>query len=308
MRTSVRFRHDCYYCDLYRFWKVRGEETRRKSVSLCEVSISSPSCSRFPFSPTRWESIDALTPEAVLTGLALKTGNNKSLDSCGTALMISTNLGTTLLPCFFAIVVFNALRLMVCPFEWASRREETISEQTTIVCSAAVREGTVDTIACSVLGWVGGVELDWKEKRELVCLISGLVSSLSHPLKAISRPRKPFTYSSVTSTCRPLLHSVYGSSIKQEDSSILVLTQVTHPLSLPLTLPLSLDLINIPSPPMSEGLAALNSNDYLILASTFHSIHAIASRISPLDGPSSGIETIEAETFKMNCFQTPTGK
>jgi len=57
-----------------------------------------------------------------------------------------------------------------------------------------------------------------------------------------------------------------------------------------------------------EGLAALNSNDYLILASTFHSIHAIASRISPLDGPSSGIETIEAETFKMNCFQTPTGK
>ncbi|GAA5831637.1 hypothetical protein JCM5353_000986 [Sporobolomyces roseus] len=57
----------------------------------------------------------------------------------------------------------------------------------------------------------------------------------------------------------------------------------------------------------AEGLAALNSNDYLILASTFHSIHAIASRISPLDGPSSGIETIEAETFKMNCFQTPTG-
>ncbi|CEQ39874.1 SPOSA6832_01421 [Sporobolomyces salmonicolor] len=56
----------------------------------------------------------------------------------------------------------------------------------------------------------------------------------------------------------------------------------------------------------TEGLAQLNSNDYLILASTFHSIHAIAARISPVPG-SSGVETIEAETFKMTCLQTPTG-
>ncbi|GAA5887783.1 hypothetical protein JCM16303_002329 [Sporobolomyces ruberrimus] len=56
----------------------------------------------------------------------------------------------------------------------------------------------------------------------------------------------------------------------------------------------------------AEGLSQLNSNDYLILASTFHSIHAIATRISPVPG-SSGVETIEAETFKMNCFQTQTG-
>lgn len=56
----------------------------------------------------------------------------------------------------------------------------------------------------------------------------------------------------------------------------------------------------------ADGLAQLNSNDYLILASTFHSIHAIASRISPVPG-SSGVETIEAETFKMTCLQTPTG-
>ncbi|GAA5916840.1 hypothetical protein JCM6882_006370 [Rhodosporidiobolus microsporus] len=56
----------------------------------------------------------------------------------------------------------------------------------------------------------------------------------------------------------------------------------------------------------AEGLAQLNSNDYLILASTFHSIHAIAARISPTPG-SSGVETIEAETFKMTCLQTPTG-
>lgn len=61
-----------------------------------------------------------------------------------------------------------------------------------------------------------------------------------------------------------------------------------------------------PPPPPAEGLAQLNSNDYLILASTFHSIHAIASRISPVPG-SSGVETIEADTFKMTCLQTPTG-
>ncbi|TNY23655.1 Sybindin-like protein [Rhodotorula diobovata] len=56
----------------------------------------------------------------------------------------------------------------------------------------------------------------------------------------------------------------------------------------------------------AEGLAQLNSNDYLILASTFHSIHAIAARISPVPG-SSGVESIEADTFKMSCLQTPTG-
>ncbi|GAA5951886.1 hypothetical protein JCM3765_003146 [Sporobolomyces pararoseus] len=58
----------------------------------------------------------------------------------------------------------------------------------------------------------------------------------------------------------------------------------------------------------AEGLSQLNSNDYLILASTFHSIHAIASRISPIPcSGGGGVETIEAETFKMNCLQTPTG-
>ncbi|KAK4705781.1 trafficking protein particle complex subunit 4, partial [Phenoliferia sp. Uapishka_3] len=50
----------------------------------------------------------------------------------------------------------------------------------------------------------------------------------------------------------------------------------------------------------------LTSNEYLVLASTFHSIHAIASRISPISG-SSGVEVIEAETFKMTCLQSPTG-
>ncbi|KAI5476228.1 TRAPP complex subunit Trs23 [Pseudohyphozyma bogoriensis] len=56
----------------------------------------------------------------------------------------------------------------------------------------------------------------------------------------------------------------------------------------------------------SEGLSHLTSNEYLVLASTFHSIHAIASRMSPVPG-SSGVEVVEAETFKMTCLQTPTG-
>lgn len=57
---------------------------------------------------------------------------------------------------------------------------------------------------------------------------------------------------------------------------------------------------------MTEGLSQLTANEYLVLASTFHSIHAIASRISPVPG-SSGVEVIEAESFKMSCLQTPTG-
>ncbi|KAI9013305.1 hypothetical protein HDU85_000668 [Gaertneriomyces sp. JEL0708] len=56
----------------------------------------------------------------------------------------------------------------------------------------------------------------------------------------------------------------------------------------------------------SDGLAKLTSNEYLVLAGTFHGIHAIASRISPVPG-SSGIELLEADTFKMYCFQTLTG-
>uniref|UniRef100_A0A7S3G9P7 Trafficking protein particle complex subunit n=1 Tax=Palpitomonas bilix TaxID=652834 RepID=A0A7S3G9P7_9EUKA len=46
-------------------------------------------------------------------------------------------------------------------------------------------------------------------------------------------------------------------------------------------------------------------NDYLRLLSTFHSLHTIASRVSPV--PSGGIEVLEADSFKIQCFQTPTG-
>lgn len=55
-----------------------------------------------------------------------------------------------------------------------------------------------------------------------------------------------------------------------------------------------------------DGLAPLSQNEYLILAGTFHGVHAIASRISPTD-KSSGVEVIEAESFKMTCLQSPTG-
>ncbi|KAF2072120.1 hypothetical protein CYY_006565 [Polysphondylium violaceum] len=50
----------------------------------------------------------------------------------------------------------------------------------------------------------------------------------------------------------------------------------------------------------------LSHNAYIRLGSTFHSLHAIASNLSPA-GSSSGIELIETETFKLQCFQTHTG-
>ncbi|TPX47685.1 hypothetical protein SeMB42_g03238 [Synchytrium endobioticum] len=53
-------------------------------------------------------------------------------------------------------------------------------------------------------------------------------------------------------------------------------------------------------------LAKLTSNEYLVLAGTFHGVHAIASKISPVP-KSSGIELLEGDTFKATCFQTLTG-
>ncbi|KAF8912013.1 transport protein particle complex subunit [Gymnopilus junonius] len=56
----------------------------------------------------------------------------------------------------------------------------------------------------------------------------------------------------------------------------------------------------------ADGLAPLTSNEYLVLAGTLHGIHAITSRLSPV-GSSSGVQVIEAETFKMNILLTVTG-
>ncbi|KAF3317163.1 hypothetical protein TWF173_000412 [Orbilia oligospora] len=58
----------------------------------------------------------------------------------------------------------------------------------------------------------------------------------------------------------------------------------------------------------NPGLQKLSSNDYLILAGTFHGVHAITSQISPTnETSSSGLEVLESENFVMRCFQTLTG-
>lgn len=81
------------------------------------------------------------------------------------------------------------------------------------------------------------------------------------------------------------------------------------------------------------GLNALSTNDYLVLAGTFHGIHAITARLHPLKGqlaqqqqqqqqqqqgtapgqvqnrpePPGGLEVLETENFRMQCFNTLTG-
>ncbi|XP_065831745.1 trafficking protein particle complex subunit 4-like isoform X2 [Oscarella lobularis] len=50
----------------------------------------------------------------------------------------------------------------------------------------------------------------------------------------------------------------------------------------------------------------LTSNERIMLGSMFHSLYAIAAKLSPVE-KSSGIEVLEAENFKLHCFQTLTG-
>eukprot|EP01113_Clastostelium_recurvatum_P003039 TRINITY_DN11313_c0_g1_i1.p1 TRINITY_DN11313_c0_g1~~TRINITY_DN11313_c0_g1_i1.p1 ORF type:complete len:137 (+),score=23.20 TRINITY_DN11313_c0_g1_i1:156-566(+) len=54
-----------------------------------------------------------------------------------------------------------------------------------------------------------------------------------------------------------------------------------------------------------SSIPKLAANDYLRLAGIFHGLHAITSSLSP-NGPSSGIELLEADTFKLQCYQTAT--
>jgi len=54
------------------------------------------------------------------------------------------------------------------------------------------------------------------------------------------------------------------------------------------------------------GRPKLNTNERIFLASMFHSLFAISSQLSP-EAKSSGIEMLEADTFKLYCFQTLTG-
>ena len=79
------------------------------------------------------------------------------------------------------------------------------------------------------------------------------------------------------------------------------------------------------------GLAALSTNDYLVLAGTFHGVHAITRSLTPaaiqqvahqqaltpataggaaVPGPrpqASGLEVLESALFTLTCFQTVSG-
>lgn len=69
------------------------------------------------------------------------------------------------------------------------------------------------------------------------------------------------------------------------------------------------------------GLSKLSSNDLLILAGTFHGVHAITrslipSSLLPSSNPSApqnfpqrptGLEVLESAHFRLTCFQTLTG-
>ncbi|KAM7184162.1 Sybindin-like protein [Naviculisporaceae sp. PSN 640] len=73
------------------------------------------------------------------------------------------------------------------------------------------------------------------------------------------------------------------------------------------------------------GLNKISTNDLLVLAGTFHGVHAITSRLNPVKPPPpqpqpgqpaglltrpeppSGLEVLESENFRLQCFNTMTG-
>lgn len=55
------------------------------------------------------------------------------------------------------------------------------------------------------------------------------------------------------------------------------------------------------------GRPKMTTNEKIFLASMFYPLFAIASQLSP-EPKSSGIEILEADTFKLHCFQTLTGE
>jgi len=54
------------------------------------------------------------------------------------------------------------------------------------------------------------------------------------------------------------------------------------------------------------GRTRMTTNEKMFLGSMFYPLYAIASQISP-EPHSSGIQVLEAETFKLHCLQTLTG-
>ena len=49
----------------------------------------------------------------------------------------------------------------------------------------------------------------------------------------------------------------------------------------------------------------LAGNELLMLASTFHSLHAISKQLAPV--ASGGIAVVDAPTFSLHCMESPTG-
>ena len=56
---------------------------------------------------------------------------------------------------------------------------------------------------------------------------------------------------------------------------------------------------------LSPQAAQLDSNDWLRIGSTFHSLHEISRSIQP--GRSSGIVALETSSFALRCLETMTG-
>ncbi|GMI62242.1 hypothetical protein ScalyP_jg3637 [Parmales sp. scaly parma] len=57
---------------------------------------------------------------------------------------------------------------------------------------------------------------------------------------------------------------------------------------------------------LSPSSPIIQTNEWLRIGSTFHSLHAIAAQLDPT-GSMSGIVSIEAGSFILRCLQTPTG-
>ncbi|KAL9936531.1 hypothetical protein V8E36_004599 [Tilletia maclaganii] len=61
-------------------------------------------------------------------------------------------------------------------------------------------------------------------------------------------------------------------------------------------------------PDPASGAQPLSSNEYLILAGTLHSIHLITKQLNPVPNKrSTGLESLEADTFRMTVLLTGTG-
>jgi trafficking protein particle complex subunit 4 len=56
-----------------------------------------------------------------------------------------------------------------------------------------------------------------------------------------------------------------------------------------------------------QALERCSANDYLVMAGTLHSVHAILSRLGPGGAKSSGLLLLETESFVLHCRQSPTG-